>query len=155
MLKITISSLHQKRIIGVGLLLIGISLATALVLYALKQNINLFYSPTEVSKGNAPAHHVFRLGGMLKKDTLIRKEGLKVEFVLTDYETDITVHYNGILPDLFKEGRGVVALGQLQNGFFVAKEVLARHDENYMPPEVSHAIETAHPGQTNPEEEIS
>jgi cytochrome c-type biogenesis protein CcmE len=114
---------------------------------ALNENINLFYSPTQVAAGEAPRGHTFRLGGLVAEGSLKREanEGLTVNFEITDSAESITVAYTGILPDLFREGQGIVALGKLDNnGLFVADEVLAKHDENYMPPEVAEALEAGH-----------
>ena len=113
-------------------------LVTGLVLYALRQNINLFYTPTQIAEGEAPKKQTIRLGGMVVKGSVIRGEdGFSVQFQLTDYQHVITVNYRGILPDLFREGQGIVALGKLVNRQqFQAEEVLAKHDANYMPPEV-------------------
>ena len=127
-----------------GLLLLGVSGAVALALTALSQNINLFYSPTQVADGEAPTGATFRLGGMVVDGSVKRSEtDLGVEFDLTDTARVVTVSYTGILPDLFREGQGIVTTGSMQNGTFVAKEVLAKHDETYMPPEVSEALKQA------------
>lgn len=119
-----------------------LGLVTALVLYALKQNINLFYTPTEVVEGKASLNRTIRLGGMVVKGSIVRaKNDLGVQFQLTDFKQTVTVNYQGILPDLFREGQGIVALGLLSdNRHFKAEEVLAKHDANYMPPEVKSAL---------------
>lgn len=127
-----------------GLLLLGVGGAVALALTALSQNINLFYSPSQVAGGEAPENATFRLGGMVVDGSVRRNEtSLGVAFDLTDTAQTVTVNYSGILPDLFREGQGIVTTGQMQNGSFVASEVLAKHDETYMPPEVSDALSKA------------
>lgn len=133
---------RHKRL---GLVVIGLAIigaATALVLNALEGNLSYFFSPTEVVGGEAPRDHVFRLGGMVQKGSVKRAEGdLTVHFVVTDMHKAVNVAYSGILPDLFEEGQGVIAQGKLgSDGTFVADEVLAKHDENYMPPEVADAM---------------
>lgn len=125
-----------------GIVTLGV--AAALVLNALKSNIALFVTPSEVVAGKAPKDSAFRVGGLVKAGSL-KREGLTARFVVTDTAKEIGVSYTGILPDLFKEGRGVVAQGRLgPDGQFTATEVLAKHDENYMPPEAKHALEQAH-----------
>ncbi|BAN68318.1 cytochrome c maturation protein CcmE [endosymbiont of unidentified scaly snail isolate Monju] len=133
---------RHKRLILVAAGLAILALATSLVLNALEGNLSYFFSPTEVAEGKAPADHVFRLGGMVEKGSVQRAEGdLTVHFVVTDFHKKIPVAYQGILPDLFAEGQGVIAQGKLNaDGVFVADEVLAKHDENYMPPEVAAAM---------------
>jgi cytochrome c-type biogenesis protein CcmE len=122
----------------------GVAVATAIFLTAFKDNIMFFKSPTEISQNDFPVNRSFRLGGMVKEGSLQRLENsLKVQFEVTDYGADVQVEYEGILPDLFREGQGVVAIGRMQNKhLFVAEEVLAKHDENYMPPEVSDILQT-------------
>jgi len=133
---------HKRAAIIVGAL-IAISIAAVLILNALNSNIALYVTPSEVAAGKSPAGQVFRIGGMVK-DGSVKRDGLTVNFVITDMVKDIPVAYTGILPDLFKEGKGAVIQGRLdQNGQFVASEVLAKHDENYMPPEAKHALEQA------------
>jgi len=133
---------HKRAVIIVGVL-IAISIAAVLILNALNSNIALYVTPSEVAAGKSPAGQVFRIGGMVK-DGSIKREGLTVNFVITDMVKDIPVAYTGILPDLFKEGKGAVIQGRLDpGGQFVASEVLAKHDENYMPPEAKHALEQA------------
>lgn len=119
-----------------------LSIVVALVLYALRQNISLFYTPTQVAAGEAPQQRTIRLGGMVDKGSIIRsKKSLEVQFKITDFNQKITVTYIGILPDLFREGQGVVTEGQLiDNRHFRASQVLAKHDANYMPPEVKAAL---------------
>jgi len=137
-------SRHKKlALIGGALAIIGI--IAALVLNALNSNIALYITPTEVAAGKAPKDKLFRIGGLVKDGTIQRQaDGVTIQFVVTDTEKDITVHYKGILPDLFKEGKGAVAQGKLTaDGNFMATEVLAKHDENYMPPEAAKAVDDA------------
>ncbi len=136
---------RHKRLgfILVGLVVLG--LATTLVLKALESNLSYFFSPTEVMQRKAPNNHVFRLGGLVAAGSVQRGEELSVRFVVTDNANSISVAYTGILPDLFKEGQGVIAQGKMGlEGVFIADEVLAKHDENYMPPEVAEALEKGH-----------
>ncbi|GGE58671.1 cytochrome c-type biogenesis protein CcmE [Streptosporangium jomthongense] len=137
--------IRKKRLTIVLFLLAGLSVAVALTTYALRQNINLFYDPTQISAGEAPVDVRIRAGGMVKEGSVIRDpDSLKVEFLVTDYSASVPVEYVGILPDLFAEGQGIVAMGRLNTeGRFVADQVLAKHDENYMPPEVAGALEKA------------
>ena len=135
---------HQRMIaIAAGVALIAI--AAALVLNAFQGNVVFFFSPTQVAAKEAPVDRTFRVGGMVEKGSLKRQaDGLTVNFVVTDTAKTIPVTYTGILPDLFKEGKGVVAQGKLgTDGAFHASEVLAKHDENYMPPEAAHALSAA------------
>ena len=124
--------------------LVGLGLASWLVLNALDNNLSYFFSPTEVAENKAPGDHVFRLGGLVESGSLQRGQELTVRFVVTDNANKVNVEYTGILPDLFQEGQGVIAQGRMNNGVFVADEVLAKHDENYMPPEVADALEKSH-----------
>jgi cytochrome c-type biogenesis protein CcmE len=117
----------------------------ALVLNAFQSNLVFFYSPTQVAAQEAPKGRTFRVGGLVQEGS-VRREGTQVNFLITDTAQTVSVRYEGILPDLFKEGKGVVAQGQLQGGVFVAREVLAKHDENYMPPEAAEALEKAKKG---------
>ena len=135
--------LRRRRLITVLSIVSGLAVAIGLGLYAMQQNINLFYPPSEVD--DAPTNVLIRVGGLVVKDSVKRDaDSLKVEFKLTDNAGDITVFYDGILPDLFREGQGIVTMGKLQeNGDFIASEVLAKHDENYMSPEVAEAIKQA------------
>ena len=137
--------LRRQRFILVGLLVVGVSVALGLALLALRENINLFFSPTQVKAGEAPNQTSFRLGGMVVEGSVRRPDSdLSVEFALTDTVEQVTVTYNGFLPDLFREGQGIVAQGILNsNGIFEATQVLAKHDENYMPPEVADALKKA------------
>ena len=136
---------RQKRFAFIGLGLVVLGIATALVLNALKSNLSLFITPTEVANGEIPKGKSFRLGGMVEDGSLKREnDGLTVHFVVTDTAKRVPVTYKGILPDLFKEGKGAVAQGQMAaDGTFVASEVLAKHDENYMPPEAAAAMAKA------------
>ena len=138
-------SRHKKlALIGGALAIIGI--IAALVLNALNSNIALYISPTDVAAGKAPKDKLFRIGGLVKDGSLAREaDGVTVRFVVTDTDQDLTANYKGLLPDLFKEGKGVVAQGKLtESGTFAASEVLAKHDENYMPPEAAKAVGDAH-----------
>jgi cytochrome c-type biogenesis protein CcmE len=135
---------HQRMLaIAAGVTLIAI--AAALVLNAFQGNVVFFFSPSQIAAKEAPLDRSFRVGGMVEKGSLRRRaDGLTVEFIVTDTAKSIPVVYNGILPDLFKEGKGVVAQGKLgPDGAFHASEVLAKHDENYMPPEAAHALSQA------------
>ena len=124
------------------ILLLGAS-ACGLVLYALRQNISLFYTPTQIATGEAPEQATIRVGGIVVKDSIVHDpKSLKVQFQLTDYAHKITIEYEGVLPDLFREGQGVIAQGRLQNkSLLEANQVLAKHDENYMPPEVKASLQ--------------
>jgi cytochrome c-type biogenesis protein CcmE len=120
-----------------------VAVATGLVLDAFQSNLVFFFSPSQVVAKEAPQARTFRLGGLVKEGS-VRRNGTDIEFAVTDTAQTIAVRYTGILPDLFKEGKGVVAQGQLQgDGVFVAREVLAKHDENYMPPEAAEALKQA------------
>jgi len=132
----------------VGLIVVGVSLAVGLALQAFQENMLFFYSPTQALAGEPPDGRKFRLGGLVEEGSLARQPGeLKVTFLVTDLENTMTVSYEGVLPDLFREGQGVVAHGFLQpDGSFLAVEVLAKHDENYMAPEVAELLaEQGHP----------
>ncbi|HIX61008.1 MAG TPA: cytochrome c maturation protein CcmE [Candidatus Halomonas stercoripullorum] len=134
----------QKLFMFLGLVSLT-AIAVGLTLYALRSNINLFFSPVQIVAGDAPFERQLRAGGMVREGSVSRNpDSLDVEFTVTDYVEDVRVHYSGILPDLFREGQGVVVVGQLQqDGWIKADQVLARHDENYMPPEVADALEAA------------
>ena len=133
---------RRLAIIVAGVASVGV--ASALVLNALNSNVAFFFTPTQVNAGEAPKGHAFRVGGLVKQGSLQRKQ-MTARFVITDTAREMTVSYTGILPDLFKEGKGAVAQGRLdERGEFVASEVLAKHDENYMPPESQHAVDVAH-----------
>jgi cytochrome c-type biogenesis protein CcmE len=147
-MSITLNAKRKRRLMMVGMLVVGVGIAAALALSAFRENILYFYSPTEVLSGEAPVGHKFRLGGLVVEGSVKREtDGLTVHFGLTDTAKEIPVMYSGILPDLFREGQGIVAHGRLnEGGVFVADEVLAKHDENYMPPEVAEALKEAMPG---------
>lgn len=136
---------QKRRMVVVALIVVGIGVATALTLTAFQQNLLYFVTPTEVKAGALPTEKRFRVGGLVVEDSVDRS-GVDVEFGLTDGNESITVQYTGILPDLFREGQGIVALGVIrEGGVFHADEVLAKHDENYMPPEVADALKKADP----------
>ena len=137
---------RQKRFAWIASGLAALVLVAGLLLYALNSNIVFFYTPTQVSQGEAPSGRAFRIGGLVEPGSL-KREGTRVQFVVTDGDHQITVTYVGTLPDLFREGKGVVAQGRLDDaGHFTASEVLAKHDENYMPPEAAEALHKAgHP----------
>ncbi|REG82964.1 cytochrome c maturation protein CcmE [Marinomonas pollencensis] len=137
--------IRKKRLITIAIILFVLSSALGLVLYALQQNINLFYSPTQIALGEAPQNTTIRAGGMVVKGSVKRDANtLDVVFSVTDFKHSLQIQYQGILPDLFREGQGIVAQGKmLSNGVFSASQVLAKHDEKYMPPEVSEALEKA------------
>ena len=134
---------RKKRLIIVLSIVVGVGVAVGLTLYALSQNINLFYSPTQIATGEAPVNTRIRAGGMVVEGSVKRDpNSLRVEFEVTDFAHKVKVNYSGILPDLFREGQGIVAQGELDSsGTLQANEVLAKHDENYMPPEVAEALE--------------
>ncbi|ETI58205.1 cytochrome c maturation protein CcmE [Marinomonas profundimaris] len=136
---------RKKRLFVIVAIVIILSAAIGLILYALQQNINLFYSPSQIVMGDAPHDINIRAGGMVVKGSVKRhSETLAVTFDVTDFQHSVTISYRGILPDLFREGQGIVAQGKLdQNGVFQANQVLAKHDEKYMPPEVSEALRNA------------
>ena len=133
---------RKKRLILILLVLLGVGAAVALALSALRENINLFYTPTQIANGEAPLDTRIRAGGMVEQGSVQRSsDSLDVRFVVTDFNKSVPITYRGILPDLFREGQGIVALGKLNgDGVVVADEVLAKHDEKYMPPEVSKAL---------------
>lgn len=136
---------RKQRLMFVALIVIGISAAVALALSAFQENLLYFYTPTQVADGEAPKVRAFRVGGLVEAGSVKREsDGLTVHFTVTDTAKSIPITYKGILPDLFREGQGIVAMGRLgETGDFVADEVLAKHDENYMPPEVGDAIKKA------------
>lgn len=140
------NKVRQQRLIVLSVVVLLIGSAVSLALYSLRQNINLFYTPTQVLAGEVPLKQGFRIGGMVVKKSVHREaDGLTVDFKLTDTAQTVNVQYRGVLPDLFREGQGVVAEGSLINAnTFRAERVLAKHDENYMPPEVSYAVKKAH-----------
>ena len=134
---------RYKRGLGLGLAVLLLCGAAYFVLNAFQSNLVFFFTPTQVFAGEAPKQGHFRVGGLVKVGS-IQRDGMAVAFVVTDTHREVPVRYVGLLPDLFKEGKGVVAQGRLEGGqLFVASEVLAKHDENYMPPEAQHALDEA------------
>ena len=138
---------RRKRMVAVAAIVIGVGAATAVALQAFQENIMYFYSPSQISAGEAPTGRAFRLGGLVTSGSLQRTPGsIEINFVVTDNAESIPVKYSGLLPDLFREGQGVIAHGRLgTDGVFVADEVLAKHDENYMPPEVAATLKKPQP----------
>jgi cytochrome c-type biogenesis protein CcmE len=139
---------RQRRIVLVLGILAGVSLAGVLALRAFQDNVMFFFDPSQVAAGEAPEGERFRLGGMVRPGTVDRQSGsLDMAFVVTDFKHDVKVKYTGVVPDLFRENQGVVAHGRLgSDGVFVADEILAKHDENYMPPEVARSLKDQHGG---------
>jgi len=133
---------RKRRLIGALVILAGVAVASAITFYSLRQNMLFFVSPSDIEAQNLPTGREFRLGGLVSPGSVKRAEdGLKVQFEVTDGVDSVVVNYDGILPDLFREGQGVIARGELESSeLFVAREVLAKHDENYMPPEVADAL---------------
>jgi len=133
---------RKKRLLAIVLLVTGVSVAAYLALQSFNENLMYFYSPSDIKAGKAPTNQLFRVGGLVEKNSLIRRENsLMLEFRVTDQAETISVQYTGILPDLFREGQGIIARGKLnKTGLFIAEEVLAKHDENYMPPEVAASL---------------
>jgi cytochrome c-type biogenesis protein CcmE len=139
---------RQKRLALIGGGLATLAVATALVLNAMNSNLVFFFTPTQVAAGEAPKDRAFRIGGLVKEGS-VRRDNLTVHFIVTDTAKDIPTAYTGILPDLFREGKGVVTQGRIDaGGNFVANEVLAKHDENYMPPDARHAVDEANKAAT-------
>ena len=136
---------RHKRFVFIGLGLLALAVASMLILNAFQSNLVFFFTPTQVANGDVPKGRGFRIGGMVEDGSLKREgDGLTVHFVMTDMAKRVPVTFKGILPDLFKEGKGAVAQGQLgADGIFLASEVLAKHDENYMPPEAAEALAKA------------
>ena len=142
---------RQRRMTLVLGIVAGVSVAGALALTAFRQNVTFFFDPTQVAAGHVPAGERFRLGGMVTKGSVQRAPGsMEVHFVVTDFRHDVAVTYTGVLPDLFREGQGVVAHGKMRGGTFVADEVLAKHDEKYMPPEVAKSLKKPATGAAAP-----
>lgn len=141
---------RQRKLILIIALVAGIGIAIGLAMYAMRQNINLFYTPSQLANGEAPSGQRIQAGGLVVAGSLKRDpNSLAVTFMISDLKKEVPVTYTGILPDLFKEGTGVVANGQFVNGRVEAEEILAKHDENYMPPQVKEAIKDAgHPTGT-------
>ena len=137
---------RQKRMTLVGGIVLGVACAAWLGLRAFEQNVMLFYDPTDISAKTPPPDERFRLGGMVAKGSVQQKAGtLDIEFLVTDFKHTVPVRYTGILPDLFREGQGVVAHGRMQGSVFVADEILAKHDEKYMPPQVAESLKNNPP----------
>jgi cytochrome c-type biogenesis protein CcmE len=138
---------RRKRLFIVLGIVAGVGVAALLAMQALRDNMMLFFDPSQVVAGEAPKGRTFRIGGMVTEGSVIRAPGsLEVRFVVTDFQHSVPVSYTGVLPDLFREGQGVVAHGKLsESGLFVADEVLAKHDENYMPPEVAESLKKKPP----------
>jgi cytochrome c-type biogenesis protein CcmE len=145
-----VNPVRKKRLFIVLAILAGVGIAVSLALSALQENINLFYTPTQIAAGEAPEGTRIRAGGMVEEGSVQRSnDSLTVSFRVTDYAEAVTIQSQGILPDLFREGQGIVALGRVNaDGVLVADEVLAKHDENYMPPEVTAALEKS--GKSKP-----
>lgn len=143
MLKMTAT--HKKRLALVFLLIVGIGTTVALAVSAFRTNMLYYLSPSEIAEGKAPSNQVIRVGGLVIKGSLQRaSDSLLVKFTVTDQRHSLAIQYTGILPDLFREGQGVIAVGQMQpDGSFLATEVLAKHDENYMPPEVADSLKSS------------
>jgi len=132
---------RQKRMVLVGLILAGVAGAVFLALTAFQKNLLYFYTPSQVTSGEAPKDYTFRVGGLVVQGSVKRSEGVTVRFDVTDGVATVPVTYTGILPDLFREGQGIISIGKMNGqGVFEASEVLAKHDENYMPPEVGEAL---------------
>ncbi|MDH3902567.1 MAG: cytochrome c maturation protein CcmE [Xanthomonadales bacterium] len=136
---------RKRRLIGVLVIIIGVGIAAVVAMSALNENMLFFVSPTDVEEQSLPVGKRFRLGGLVAAESVSRAEdSLAVTFVVTDGAHSVDVRFDGILPDLFREGQGIIALGEMKpDGHFEADEVLAKHDENYMPPEVADALEKA------------
>jgi cytochrome c-type biogenesis protein CcmE len=137
---------RKKRMMLIGLMLAGVAIAAGFALKAFNENLMFFYTPSDVVAGEAPTGRMIRVGGLVTTGSVQRQsDGLTVNFDITDNDKTMTVQYTGILPDLFREGQGIVALGELgRDRLFIASEVLAKHDENYMPPEVADALKATH-----------
>ena len=134
---------RHKKLAAIGGGVVALGIIAALVLAAFQKNLVFFFTPTQVAANEAPVGRTFRIGGMVEKGS-VKRDGVEIRFVVTDTAKSMPVVYRGQLPDLFREGKGVVAQGQLgPDGVFQAREVLAKHDENYMPPEAQHAVEQA------------
>ena len=130
---------RQSRMMLVAILVAGVSLAGYFGLKAFSENLLYYFSPTDVTEGKAPEGKSFRLGGLVSMNS-VKRDGIKVTFDVTDNANSFTIKYEGILPDLFREGQGIITTGSLVDGIFIATEVLAKHDENYMPPEVAESL---------------
>jgi cytochrome c-type biogenesis protein CcmE len=137
---------RRKRLVLFGSVLLGVAIAAGIATLAFRDNLQYFYNPSEVAAGKVPPGKRFRVGGMVPKGSIQRETGsLTVNFEVTDFEHTVKISYSGVLPDLFREGQGIIAHGKLDNqGVFVADEVLAKHDEKYMPPEVRDSLKKTH-----------
>jgi cytochrome c-type biogenesis protein CcmE len=146
---------RKKRLTLIIGLVLGVSIAVGLGITAFQENMLFFFSPTQILAGEAPKNsRTIRLGGLVADNTVVRStDSLKITFDVTDNQNTIKTEYTGILPDLFREGQGIVAMGKMQGDIFIANEILAKHDENYMPPEVADALNKAHNDATNPASE--
>ena len=142
---------RRRRLLAVLAIVVGVGSAAALAMLAFRDNLLYFFNPTQVLAGDAPSGRAFRIGGMVTEGSLERTTGtLRVRFVVTDYRNSVPVRYEGLLPDLFREGQGVIAHGRMaSSGEFVADEVLAKHDENYMPPEVAESLHEPTPARVS------
>ncbi len=142
---------RRKRLLAVVAIVAGVGVAAALAMFAFRDNLLYFYNPSQVLAGDAPPARTFRIGGMVTEGSVVRTPGtLEVRFVVTDFRRSVPVRYEGLLPDLFREGQGVIAHGRLNDaGEFVADEVLAKHDENYMPPEVAESLHQPTPARVS------
>ncbi len=142
----TMNSVRQKKLIWVLAVLLGAVVAVSLILYAIRNQTDYYFDPTAIAAGQAPEAKRIRAGGMVVAGSVQRdpSDQLNIQFKITDYKAVVPVSYRGVLPDLFAENSGIVATGELQDGVFVASEVLAKHDENYMPPEVAKSLKTEH-----------
>ena len=135
---------RHKRLAIISAGVVGLTVAALFGLDAFRSNLVFYFSPSDVKQGKAPVNKTFRVGGLVKQGSVERGKGLDIKFVITDMKTSILVHYNGILPDLFREGQGVIAQGRMDHSrLFQATEVLAKHDEKYMPPEVADSLKKA------------
>lgn len=142
---------RRKKLTIIGFIATGLTIAIGLSLYALSNTIDLFFTPSQIAAGEVNNGQRIRIGGMVKEGSVVRsQESLHVEFITTDYSHDLQVRYDGILPDLFREGQGVVAEGMVSNGVFEASRVLAKHDENYMSVEVKAALDSAERARATP-----
>ena len=144
---------RQKRMTTVAAILVGVGVATAFALQAFEKNMLYYYSPTQILAGEAPDSRSIRVGGLVENGSVQREPGsLEVRFTLTDFANTVGVSYTGVLPDLFREGQGIIARGKLTDqGLFVAEEVLAKHDENYMPPEVADSLKPHQEAANSPD----
>ncbi len=144
--------LRKRRLVLIIIMIVGVATATGFALIAFNNNLMFFFTPSDVLAGKAPKNHLFRLGGMVVKGSVKRSAtSTKVVFGVTDNDKSVTVNYDGILPDLFREGQGIITKGKLNaKGDFIAEEVLAKHDENYMPPEVAATLKKKKPVIKNP-----